>query len=217
MEKLELVSFPLCPYVQRSVITLKHKKAPFDITYIDLEKPPEWFLKISPLGKVPVLKVNDSTVLFESAVINEYLDETVGEPMLSRDPLKRAFQRAWIAFGSELSMSHYQMTFEEDAERLPEMKKEFFDDLARVEAVLSVEGPYFSGKELSLVDAAWAPLFMRLYLSEQLRTDQAWKNTPRTRKWADHLVAEQVVKESVPADFADAYVAYCRNHGSKLY
>ncbi|MDE0411786.1 MAG: glutathione S-transferase N-terminal domain-containing protein, partial [Gammaproteobacteria bacterium] len=51
---LELVSFNVCPFVQRSVITLNYKNCDYKITFIDLNDPPEWFLEISPLGKVPV-------------------------------------------------------------------------------------------------------------------------------------------------------------------
>ncbi len=60
---LHLISFKTCPFVQRAVITLKHKNIDFDITYIDLADPPDWFLEISPLEKVPVLKVDDE-ILF---------------------------------------------------------------------------------------------------------------------------------------------------------
>src|SRR5512143_528618 len=53
--KPHLVSFKLCPFVQRSVIMLKEKHVDFDITYIDLDNPPDWFKAISPFGKVPLL------------------------------------------------------------------------------------------------------------------------------------------------------------------
>ena len=92
---LHLISFKTCPFVQRAVITLKHKTIDFDITYIDLADPPDWFLEISPLGKVPVLKVDDE-ILFESAVINEYLDEITGGELQPKEPLARAKNRAWI-------------------------------------------------------------------------------------------------------------------------
>jgi glutathione S-transferase len=215
--KLELVSFKLCPYVQRSVIVLKHKKAPFDITYIDLENPPQWFNEISPLGKVPVLKVDDRVTLFESAVINEYIDETVGKPLLSTDPLQRALERAWIAVASELFMSLYHFTYEEDHEKLKSAQLEFFSDLGRFEGILSSEGPYFRGKEFSLMDAAIAPLFVRLYLSDPLRMHAEWKKIPRVRRWAEALVAEPSVKESVVPDFKQLYVESCRTNGSLLY
>ena len=54
--ELELISFKLCPFVQRSIIVLKHKQIPFNITYIDLADPPVWFRDISPFGKVPILR-----------------------------------------------------------------------------------------------------------------------------------------------------------------
>lgn len=71
MTKPTLISFKLCPYVQRSVINLLEKKVDYEIKYIDLANKPEWFLKISPFRRVPVLVVGED-VLFESAVINEY-------------------------------------------------------------------------------------------------------------------------------------------------
>ena len=52
-----LVSFNLCPFVQRSVITLNEKNAKYEIEYIDRANKPDWFLKISPLGLVPVLDI----------------------------------------------------------------------------------------------------------------------------------------------------------------
>jgi len=74
---IELISFKTCPFVQRAAITLGYKKVEHEVTYIDLADPPDWFLDISPLAKVPILKV-DGEILFESAVINEYLDDITG-------------------------------------------------------------------------------------------------------------------------------------------
>ncbi len=59
MSQYKLLSFDVCPYVHRSVITLKEKGVPYDIEYIDLGDPPGWFLAASPLGKVPILFVED--------------------------------------------------------------------------------------------------------------------------------------------------------------
>jgi len=50
------VSFKLCPYVYRAVATMHFKKVDYKIIYIDLANKPDWFKKISPLGKVPILK-----------------------------------------------------------------------------------------------------------------------------------------------------------------
>src|ERR1700730_17258211 len=85
MPMLTLISHDLCPYVQRAVIALTEKAVPFDRVYIDLANKPDWFLAISPLGKVPLLQV-DNGVIFESAVILEYLEETQPKPLYPRDP-----------------------------------------------------------------------------------------------------------------------------------
>src|ERR1700716_4669276 len=92
---LKLISHKLCPYVQRAVIALTEKGVAFERIDIDLANKPDWFLKISPLGKTPVLQVSD-TAIFESAVILEYLEETQPKPLHPGEPLKGAEHRAWI-------------------------------------------------------------------------------------------------------------------------
>src|SRR3989339_1381952 len=106
MAKPRLISFELCPYVQRSVILLLEKQVDFDITYIDLAHKPDWFLALSPLGKVPVLEV-EGRAIFESAVIAEYLDEVYPPSIHPKDPLDKAVNRAWIEFVSSLFVANY--------------------------------------------------------------------------------------------------------------
>ena len=98
-QALTLVSHPLCPYVQRAVISLTEKGVPFERIDVDLACKPDWFLALSPLGKTPVLRV-DGHAIFESAVILEYLEETQPRPLHPADPLARAGHRAWIEVGS---------------------------------------------------------------------------------------------------------------------
>src|SRR6201997_3918230 len=96
---LKLISHKLCPYVQRAVIALTEKGVPFERVDIDLANKPDWFLRVSPLGKTPVLLVGDHAI-FESAVILEYLEETQANPLHPGNALYRAEHRAWIEFGS---------------------------------------------------------------------------------------------------------------------
>src|ERR1700727_1234379 len=91
--KLTLISHKLCPYVQRVAIALTEKSLPFTRVDIDLAAKPGWFLAISPLGKTPVLKVDDGAI-FESAVILEYLEDTHEPRLHPADPLDRADHRA---------------------------------------------------------------------------------------------------------------------------
>jgi len=202
---LELISFHLCPYVQRSMITLKHKNVPFTVKEVDLQNPPDWFLKLSPMGKVPVLVVDGKTALFESAVINEYLDD-ITEPKLNpNDPLQKAKERAWIEYASELIMEMYHLIHEEDIGQFETNLKEFWDDLSKLEPVLG-NGPFFRGSELSLVDTSYAPFFLRLSWVSKLWESSFWSNIPKTRQWAAHLVTHPSVEAATANDLRDAYV-----------
>ncbi len=207
-----LVSFNLCPYVQRSVIKLNHKQVDFDIEYIDLQNKPDWFLKISPLGKVPVLKVDD-TVIFESAVINEYLDEVNPPSLHPADPLRKAHNRAWIEFGSGLFMEHYWLSVAQDEETFNQKRQSLEQKLAQVEAQLG-EGPYFNGDQFSLVDTAYAPLFMRLALLEKAGGPSIL--TGKIRNWSEALLARVEVQKSVPDHFEELFLAYIQKSETYL-
>jgi glutathione S-transferase len=215
---LELVSFDICPYVQRSVITLKHKKVDFKLTFIDLENPPEWFSKLSPLGKVPLLLVrtsgsNEPVTLFESAVINEYVDETTPPSSLPADPLEKARSRAWISVSGELLMSLYTLMMSAERAEIDEAKQDIWDVLSHVENAVS-GGGYFSASGFSLVDSAFAPVFMRMLMMKSLRDDVQWKKFPKTRKWADALLALPEVRDSVIPNFKEKYVSQLKKRNS---
>jgi len=217
--KLELISFDLCPYVQRSVITMKQKKAEFALTFIDLEDPPQWFPKLSPLGKVPVLKV-DGTVLFESAVINEYLDETIPPQFHPADPLRKAFERSWIEFGSELLRDEFQLFHASEKKEIEKAKDELFQDMLQLKGALekrTAPGPYFRGKDFSLVDAAIAPFFVRLFLSREIRDDRRWNEIPEVKAWGEFLTQLPSVKESVIPGFERKFISFCKEAGSPLF
>ena len=95
--RLKLISHKLCPYVQRAVIALTEKGVPFERIDIDLANKPDWFLKISPLGKTPVLLVGEHAI-FESAVILEYLEETQANPLHPADALMRKLRAMLMAY-----------------------------------------------------------------------------------------------------------------------
>jgi glutathione S-transferase len=210
--KPELISFNVCPFVQRSVITLLEKDVAFKLIYIDLNNPPRWFGAISPLGKVPVLKVAD-TVLFESAVINEYLDEVNLPAMHPADPLLRAENRAWIEFGSDMIMNHYNMTVANDAETVTRYKNLLVNQFEQLEQKLGA-GSFFNGKHLSLVDAAFAPLFMRIDLLDSHYSLQLYPADSRVHQWSRALANVDSVKNSVTSDFEAIYLRFVKSLGS---
>ena len=198
--KLELISFNVCPYVQRSVITLNHKQCDYDITFIDLNDPPNWFHDISPLGKVPVLKIDDKEILFESAVINEYIDDVTPGTLKPSDPLTLAKNRAWIEYGGTCLADLYMIADHSDEANMRKQMSECTDRLQRVEDILS-GSTYFNGEELALIDAAYAPLLIRLdFLNEKLNLLD-WNAFPKLKRWRDNLLELDAVQKSIIENF----------------
>jgi len=212
---MELVSFDLCPFVQRSVITLKCKGVEHDVTYIDLENPPEWFTSTSPLGKVPLLKTQGE-VLFESAAINEYIDETTGEPLHPEDPLRRAHNRAWIEFASNLIVAQYKCMLASNKQSYLEAADQRDELLTTLESQLS-GGPYFNGSVFALVDAAFAPFFTRQALTQELHPREKLDIAPKCKQWSDALLAQSYVSESVIEDFPERFKAHFSDRDCYLY
>ena len=203
--KLELISFKLCPYVQRAVILLKEKRVDFKVTYIDLKNKPEWFLKLSPLGRVPVLKVDD-TVLFESAVIAEYLDETNPPSLHPSDPLQKAtkprLDRIFVrAADAPLPFRHHHGA---GAVRQPARRN---TAAPGTPGRGSGEGPFFNGKDFALVDAAFAPFFMRLALLEERQPLGLLSGMPQVAGWSRALLARPAVQDSVVKEFPELFAA----------
>src|SRR5574342_202138 len=124
-----LCSFKTCPWVQRAAIVLREKQVPYDISYIDRDNRPDWFLKISPHAKVPVVVVDGKDSLFESNAIAEYLDETVAPRLHPEDPMARARNRAWTDyvpdFAEVISSTAYSNSEEEFAKNAATIAKPF--------------------------------------------------------------------------------------------
>lgn len=192
------------------MIALRAKDVQFETTYINLLDKPDWFLRISPHGKVPVLVI-DSEPLYESNAIAEYLDETVAPRLHPEDPFRRARNRAWTdyvpTFSSGLSGIYYTKTREAMAEGL----KAAPTVVQRLEAAIARErgndGPFFNGDRLSLVDAAYAPFLQRFaFVERKLRTGLL-AEFPLVRAWSDALLASELVAGSVPSNFEEEFVA----------
>jgi len=213
-DKPELISFKLCPYVQRAVILLNAKGVEHDVTYIDLKDKPDWFKRISPLGKVPVLRVGEA-VLFESAVICEYLDEVNPPSLHPADPLQKAVNRGWIEFTSELFVSLYRLYQAKNKEDFEQQRKEARIKLERLEEQLG-EGPFFNGPQFALIDAAIAPAFMRIALLEEIRPFALLEGLSKVQCWSRNLLYLDSVHDSVVPEFPVLFRNYLAASGGYL-
>ena len=196
---LKLISHKLCPYVQRAVIALTEKGVAFERIDIDLADKPDWFLKISPLGKTPVLLVGD-TAIFESAVILEYLEETQPLPLHPADPLARAEHRGWIEFGSAVlgDIAGFYAARDEAAFKAKTAQLE--EKFARLEARV-VAAPWFDGESFSLVDAVFGPVFRYFDVFDVIAGFGILDGKPKLARWRKALAARSSVRSAVSADY----------------
>jgi glutathione S-transferase len=200
-QPLELISFKLCPFVQRSIILLEEKGVDYKITYIDLASKPEWFLKISPMGKVPVLKVGEN-ILFESSVINEFIDEYVGESLHPNDLIKKAKHRAWIEFSSTMVFDLVKLLQASNETAFEEIYEQFRVKLRKLES--EIDGEFFSTK-FQLVDIAFAPILLRLQFVKN-RVHTCLAEFPKLQKWSNNVLSRESVKKSFSSDLETIFI-----------
>lgn len=201
--KLTLVSHKLCPYVQRAAIVLHEKGIAFERIDIDLANKPDWFLKVSPLGKTPVLLV-DGEAIFESAVICDYLDETTAQPLHPTEPLHRAKHRAWVEFASATLNGIGTMYNAADDAALATSVKALTAKFAQLEAVLGARldgADFFAGKGFCMVDAAFAPVFRYFDVFDCIEELGVFSHTPLVTAWRSNLKQRPSVQQAVRADY----------------
>lgn len=214
--KLELVGFKICPFVQRVNILIQHKGIPCAVTYLNPKEPPEWLAVLSPRGKVPLLKVDDA-VLFESQVINEFLDETHPPSLLPADPLARARERGFVALADDLFGGLWHWMTAKDADKAIEASAGLRHLLNVLETSLHEGRAYFAGESFGLVDCAFAPFFMRLDLLEANGAEAlAGTDLPRVAAYRKALAEVPAVKASVVPEFAQLYLGFVKGQGGAL-
>jgi len=211
---LHLISHHLCPYVQRAAISLAEKGVLFDRTYIELSNKPDWFLKISPLGKTPVL-VAENTPIFESAVILEYLEDTQPNPLHPNNPLARARDRAWVEFGSAVLNDIAGFYNADNSENLSKKSIALSEKFTRLEAEIG-EGPYFNGADFSLVDAVFGPVFRYFDVFDQILDHSIFVGKPKVAHWRAMLAKRPSIVEAVSSDYNNQLLEFLKNRDSHL-
>jgi glutathione S-transferase len=191
MPDIELFTSDLCPFARRVQLALLHKGIDFWHTEIDLENKPEWFMVIAPLGEVPVIRHEDRFVA-NSGVILEYLEDVYPVPSLRpAEPGKTATCRFWMRYADDRlapaieRCSAAQSPDEEGAwaadlrDRLTFIEREGLARCGR--------GPFWLGRDPSILDFTFYPFFERLPAIQQLRPVTLPLMSIRLRYWLDAM------------------------------
>lgn len=216
--RLKLISHDLCPYVQRALIVLAHKGVAHQREYIRLAQKPDWFLRLSPLGKVPLLLV-DGRPLFESSPIVQYLDETTAPALLPADAFGRARHRAWIEMASStldaiagLYSAADDPTSVVALQKLRSRLQALEQELA---ARVAVQTPWFDGA-FGLVDASYGPVFRYFDELDTLLDSDLWQPLPLAAAWRRALAQHPAVRAGAHPEYAVRLRQFLRARDSVL-
>ncbi len=214
MPDLQLMSAEVCPFAQRTLIVMAEKGLSYDHREVDLKNKPDWFEAASPYSKVPVLIHGDVTV-YESAIINEYIDEAFPEPsLMPSDPAGRAIARIWIDYDNvKFVPAFYRVLLAETDDKRQEQTNEILNCLRFMETQALAKragGPYWMGGDVTLVDFALYPHFERFCVLEHYRDIEIPEECGALREWMA-AVAERscVIKTGHDADYhIQSYIGY---------
>ncbi|MBU6381781.1 MAG: glutathione S-transferase [Betaproteobacteria bacterium] len=161
-----LYSGTTCPFSQRCRFVLFEKGMDFEIRDVDLFNKPEDISVMNPYGQVPILVERD-LILYESNIINEYIDERFPHPQLMpADPVMRARARLFLFnFERELFIYVHQLErreqHKEAAKQLDAARQQIRDRLTQLTPIF-VKNKFMLGEDFSMLDVAIAPLLWRL-------------------------------------------------------
>lgn len=216
-EKPKLVSFDVCPFVQRTRILMAMKAVPHEVVAIDLNAKPAWFMSRVPTGQVPALLVGDDT-LFESAVINEFIDEITPGSALPSEPVARARARAWIKQSDALIFDQYRMLAAKTEDAYTGARTEFENAFAKFTAVADRQSDIHS--ELgatSMVDISIAPVFTRLSTLERLKAAPPLNLPNAIVDWGTRILSVPEVAASTAENFDAQMTRFFRRRGSHVF
>ena len=156
-----LYSGTSCPFSHRCRIVLHEKGMDFEIRDVDMHEKPSEIAVMNPYGKVPVLVERD-LVLYESNIINEYIDERFPHPQLMpADPVMRARARLFLFNFEQDLFSHVAVLEGGNQKNMEKSRPIIRDNLTQVAPIFTKQ-KYMLGEEYSMLDVAIAPLLWRL-------------------------------------------------------
>jgi len=200
-DTFHIVGHQLCPYVQRVVILMIEKQLPYTRTDIDLSNKPDWLLKISPTGKVPVLVVNDNKFLFESHVICEYLDEVSKSSLYPTDTFGKATHRSWIAFGTEILNLIANIIYQDKSLHCANASMMGIANRLTIIEELLTDDRYFSSSEFHLIDAVYATIFRYFEVLDSFIKSNPLAKLNKVTIWSKTLQQRESVKNAVPDNY----------------
>ena len=186
--ELKLISAEVCPFAQRTRLALIEKGLEHELVEVDLRNKPAWFEEISPYSKVPVLLHSEHRV-WESNVINEYVEEAFPEPRLTpQTAAGRALMRIWMAFDDQkfVPATYKVLLVTDDREKRQHYAETIVEAFRFMEHEALAKrggGPWWLGDTLTLADLSIYPHMERLAVLSAYRGIDMPDECVRLRAW----------------------------------
>lgn len=198
---IKLVSFKICPFVQRVTAALDARGIPYEIEYISLQSKPQWFLDISPNGQVPLMVTENKTVLFESDAIIEYIEDEYGSLESDVSNEQRALDRAWSYLGTKHYLTQCGAMRSKDKETFIERSQKLRESFLKIEKQLVTDKQFFQADHLSNVDIAWLPLLHRAAIIKEHTGYDFLSDLPKSQAWQKEILSTEIIDKAVSEDF----------------
>lgn len=185
---MTIYDYPGCPFGRKVRIVLAEKELSFDSVQVDLAKGQQRsdeFRRLNPFGKVPVL-VDETSVVYESTIINEYLNDEYPHPpeLLPEDSGERARVRLLVDFADRaftlpvMALERESKAAEKDEGRTLAAREAVGKALQMLDRELA--GREYLADGFSLADVAFTPALLMLphvgvTIEPSLANVAAWK------------------------------------------
>jgi RNA polymerase-associated protein len=150
---MQLYSGTTDPFSHRCRFVLYEKGMDFQVIDVDVLNKPEDLAVMNPYNRLPVLVERD-LILYESNIINEYIDERFPHPQLMRARLMLFNMEAELFSQIEAIESGKEKQVEKARQQITERLIELSPVFTRTKHML--------GDEFTMLDVAIAPLLWRL-------------------------------------------------------
>ncbi|KAM3912885.1 glutathione S-transferase omega-1-like [Leptodactylus fuscus] len=191
---IRLYSMRFCPFAQRARLVLAAKGIKHEVVNINLKSKPDWFLEKSPFGLVPSLETSDGKIIYESAVVCDYLDEAFpGVKLTPSDPYEKAQQKILLEHFSQVTTAMYKILFaKRDNQDTTELKAQFFEKFKKFEETLTKRNTrYFGGESVSMIDYMIWPHVERFIIFD---VQEYLEQLPRVSVWHNLMLQDPAVK-----------------------
>ncbi|XP_063818077.1 glutathione S-transferase omega-1-like [Pseudophryne corroboree] len=195
---VRLYSMRFCPFAQRARLVLLVKAIRHEVVNINLQSKPDWYFEKNPLGLVPCLETSDGKILYESAIVCDYLDEAFpGVKLTPKDPYIKAQEKILLEYFSTIHSVLYKiLTAKKNHKDTTELKAQFLEKFTKLEELFAKrKTPYYSGESVSMIDYMILPWFEWLTICD---VKTYLEKTPHINAWYNLMLQDPVRKETFP-------------------